>query len=121
MFLFSLIKDILINSTNTGLGGRLYCRLRYLKLLTRSEKNPTPQPEPQNVNSQHSMDALLWLKTIVVSDTNVEEIRAKLELTRSLRDEMVLNDSVELIQEFPLLFTHPPLVNIKQHLYTIVL
>lgn len=117
MFLFSLIKDILINHTHTGLGGRLHNRLRYLKLLTRNEKNSNSPPVPQNVNPEHSMDHLLWLKTIVVSDANMEEIRTKLELTRTLRDEMVLKDNIELIQEFPSFFTHPSLVNLDELLY----
>lgn len=82
-----------------------------MKTLMRGDKNVNSPPVLQNVNPQHSMDHLLWLKTVVVSDASLEEIRAKLELTRSLRDEMVLKDTAELIQEFPFFFTHPLLVN----------
>lgn len=107
----------MINKTNSGLGGRLYCRLRYLKSISRNEKNPDSPQVPENGNPQHSMNDLLWLKTIVVSNANLEEIRTKLKLTRSLRDEMVLRENVELIQEFPFFFTHPLLVNFNEFSY----
>lgn len=96
------MKDVLINYTNTGMGGRLYNRLRYLKSVTKNELNLNPPPVLPNANPQHSMNDLLWLKTVVVADVDIEEIRAKLEATRLLRDEMVLRDGVELIQEFSL-------------------
>lgn len=108
------MKDILINCTNTGLGGRLYNRLRYMKSIKRNEKNLNSTPVPQDVNSQHSMNDLLWLKTVVVADVDITEIRAKLEATRSIRDEMVLRNDIELIQEFSLFFAHPLLVNLNE-------
>lgn len=107
----------MINSTSTGLGGRLYNRLRYMKTVERNEKNQDAPPVSQDVDPQHSMNELLWLKTVVVADEDIEEIRAKLDSTRLLRDAMVLRDDIELIQEFSLFFTHPLLVNPNATLY----
>lgn len=116
-FFISPNKEILINSTKFGSGGRLYNRLRYLKRLQKDDQNSSAPPPPQNVNFQDSSNHLLWLKTVVVSDTNFEEITTKLEMTRAHRDEMVLRDSVELLQEFPFFFTHPLLVDFVKFFY----
>lgn len=76
------------------------------------EENNTAQPTETdgNENDEHSMNSLLWLKTAVVSQANIADVRKKLHATRRLRDEMVQKDNVELMQEFPFFFTHPTLV-----------
>lgn len=108
---------MLINCTNTGNGGRLYNRIRYLKKLQKNVQNQASSPLSQTVDPELSMNHMLWLKTVVVSDNNIEEIRTKLELTRARRDEIVLNDMVELMQEFPFFFTHPQLVSHNKFFY----
>lgn len=114
-----LNKDILINHTKSGSGGRLYNRIRYLKR-SKIEKNTTTPTTSQDIsrNASDSTNHLLWLKTIVVSDTNMEDIRKKLELTRADRDEMVLKDNIELLQEFPFFFTHPSFVSFVDLIYS---
>lgn len=95
--------------------GRLYNRFRYLRQKSKNsgENNTVATTETQeDQNDEHLMDNLLWLKTVVVSQTNTAEIRKKLDVTRRLRDDMVKKDNVELMQEFPFFFTHPPLVGL---------
>lgn len=83
------------------------------KLKNTGENNTVPATETQeNQNDEYSMENLLWLKTVVVSQTNIALIRKKLDDTRRLRDDMVQKDTVELMLEFPFFFTHPPLVSL---------
>lgn len=109
------IKDVLIHGSSRGTTGRLYNRIRYLKKRAQELQGPADVALPQVESSQHSMDHLLWLKTVVVSDDNVSEIQSKLELTRKQRDEMVSKATVELLQEFPFFFTNPELVGFNDH------
>lgn len=107
----------MINHTKSGSGGRLYNRIRFLEKIQRVNQNSITPQTPPNENNTYSMNHLLWLKTVVVSDTNIEEIRTKLTLTRAHRDEIVSKDSVELMQEFPFFFTYPLLVRTNEFLY----
>lgn len=116
----SLSQDLLIRSSKTGTTGRLYNRIRYLRNATKTndvagvDEEPTPstlQKETEQSN-EHSMNDLFWLKTVVVSKTNMKEIEHKLQSTRKIRDEMVRKETIELLQEFPFFFTHPLLVRV---------
>lgn len=115
MIHFAFIKDLLINTSEAGTTGRLYNRFRYLRKIDKG-KNPDTQPLPAlppDEHPTHSLDDLLYLKTAVISNSNIVEVRKKLEKTRTLRDELVRAAETDLMEQFPFFFTHPQLVNYK--------
>lgn len=110
----------MINTTESGKGGRLYNRFRYLRQKNNeSQKNKesqeivTSSASPQNLCQQYTMEDMLYLKTVVVSPDNIAEIRKKLEATRLQRDELVKDPVTDLIIKFPFFFTHPQLVSFE--------
>lgn len=104
----------MIYASNSGTNGRLYNRFRYLRQKSKNigNENTVPTQTQEDRAVEYAMNDLLWLKTVVISSTNIAEIRRKLDMTRQLRDEIVQKDTVELMQEFPFFFTHPHLVSI---------
>lgn len=110
-----MIQDILINSSNFGTSGRLYNRIRYLRKLNCAKNSENAETANSSTPFQHegqkySMDDLLYLKTVVISETNLDEVRKKLEITREHRDELVRKDTIDLMEHFPFFFTRPQLV-----------
>lgn len=101
----------MINSTEKGSSGRLYNRIRYLRKLDRQTTEVEAQPSPVTEAPQYTMDDMLYLKTVVVSDANIDEIRRKLQITRIGRDELIKNDSVDYLEHFPCFFARPNLVS----------
>lgn len=101
----------MINTTDKGTSGRLYNRFRYLRKLDRDNKAKEP-PTPIAYAPKYTMDDMLYLKTVVVSDSNVDEIRNMLRITRIGRDELVKNDSIDFLEHFPFFFARPDLVSI---------
>lgn len=128
-----------MNKLNGG-SGFLYNRLRYLRRKDRDQCKKKPQTvngpeelesteenENQNVsdsnpsefdsNDDHvtqqsyQMDDLLFLKTIVVNEDNLPEIRKMLRKTLSRRQELLNSEKVNLLEHFPFFFVHPQLVS----------
>lgn len=116
IYLFiSLIQDVLINSSASGTSGRLYNRIRYLRKIHNSKNavnggTGVSLPTPQDVDRPYSMNDLLYLKTVVVSENSMAEIQKKLEVTRHQRDELVRSNKVDFMEHFPFFFAHPQLV-----------
>lgn len=111
---FFLIQDILVNTSSNGTSGRLYNRFRYLRQRAKTTENAevdSIMENSQHESQQYSMDDLLYLKTVVVSIANMAEIRKRLEKTRQQRDEMVRNETHDLMEHFPFFFTCPQLVS----------
>lgn len=101
----------MINITERGTSGRLYNRFRYLRKLDRENKANEP-PAPIVDAPRYTMEDMLYLKTVVVSDNNIDEIRNMLRLTCIGRDELVKNDSIDFLEHFPFFFARPNLVSI---------
>lgn len=103
------MKDILINNVGNGTTGRLYNRFRYLRKLDRDTKmkqnyrnsNGATTDETRTNVISHSIDDLLFLKTVVVSANTMDEIRQRLVVTRERRDEMVKHDTIDYLEHFP--------------------
>lgn len=108
----------MINNSGNGTTGRLYNRFRYLRKLDRDVqmKQNTPNSSGATTNEtrtntiSHSIDDLLFLKTVVVSANTIDGIRQRLEMTRKKRDEMVKEDTIDYLEHFPFFFTYPNLV-----------
>lgn len=58
-------------------------------------------------------DDLLYLKSVVVTSESLPEIRKVLDKTRTVRDEMMKNNTVDYLENFPILFICPNLVCIQ--------
>lgn len=111
----------MIHSSKNGSGGRLYNRFRYLRLKERTLTQPHEETDRQtnDLANDHEKsdgeqenfdDDLLWLKSVVVTNANLDDVRKILEKTRRVRDEMVKNQSVDYLEHFPVLFVRPDLV-----------
>lgn len=108
-----LMQDVLINTSALGSGGRLYNRFRYLRNKDKKTSSPVNGELQSSVNEQpeFSPDDLLYLKTTLISDSNIGEVRKRLEKTRKKRDEMVKDEETDLLEQFPFFFTCPQLVS----------
>lgn len=103
------MKDILINNSGNGTTGRLYNRFRYLRKLDRDTKMKQNNPNSSDATTDetrtnaisHSIDDLLFLKTVVVSANTMDEIRQRLVVTRERRDEMIKHDTIDYFEHFP--------------------
>lgn len=122
-----------MNKYNGG-GGYLYNRLRYLRrkekdkckntLQTVNEtEEPTSTAENEIVAStsqnamdsdteaSYQMDDLLLLKTILVNEDNMPKILETLRKTLQRRRELLDTKNVNMLEQFPFMFVHPPLVS----------
>lgn len=93
----------------------MYNRFRYLRRLDKAKnpKIPTLQSPPVDEQTEYTLDDLLYLKSTVVSETNIAEIHKRLQRTRQQRDELVRNEATDLLEHFPFFFAHPQLVSYK--------
>lgn len=66
--------------------------------------------ETANAVQENFVNDLLYLKNVVVSNENLDEVRKILEKTRKIRDEMIKDDTVDYLENFPVLFVRPLLV-----------
>lgn len=101
----------------------MYNRVRYLrnkeakttKNHTESDENidESEQEMAENENSVEDVvnDALLWLKTTKVDQSNERSFMEKLDITRRARIEMVQDKTIDLLKLFPFFFVRPQLVN----------
>lgn len=124
-----------MNKYNGG-GGYLYNRLRYLRHKERDKckntlqtvnetEEPTSSAENETVasNSQdamnndtetsesYQMDDLLFLKTIIVNEGNMPKIFETLRKTLQRRRELLETENVNMLEQFPIMFVHPPFVS----------
>lgn len=106
------------------MGGYLYNRVRYLRSKMSKESNLdnanrndivdviAPGSNEQNdLVSSNVMNDMLKLKTTIISDSNIEEIRLILKRTRRIRMDMIKNQSVDFMENFPCFFVCPALVS----------
>lgn len=69
----------------------------------------TETESPQS-GDEFRMDDLLSLKTVIVNKENMTNIEEKLQNTITHCRELLSNDRTDLLENFPYMFVHPPLV-----------
>lgn len=65
------------------------------------------------LSDEESKEILLFLKSLIVSNENMDMLLAKLDATRSYRSKLMIQMELNLKEEFPYFFTNPELVDIK--------
>lgn len=104
-------------NSNNGTGGYLYNRIRYLR---NKKSSPDNQQNIRNDDMSttadtsfqgYEMDALLYLKTTIVSDQNLADFKEKLKMTLDIRMKMIKVDKVDFLEYFPFMFVRPLLVS----------
>lgn len=83
-------------------------------------RKPEEGKDPPNSNTEENnnfpvgeMDALVEsMKTIVITDANMPDLKQHLKTTRVFRDELLTNEEVDLLEMFPYFFVKPELVRI---------
>lgn len=113
------MQDLLVKGDSGWLNIRLKTvreNLRQLNLnaanvsLNRSLLN---QSASENViEDSVAADDVMFLKSLIVSDENMEMFWKKLNSTRSYRQKMLLDKNIHLKEQFPYFFTHPDMVKI---------
>lgn len=58
-----------------------------------------------------AQEHLKFLKTVVVNEKNIKAIESKLKITAAKRVQLLKNKQFDFLENFPCLFTHPPLVS----------
>lgn len=81
-------------------------------------KQDIREVEPIVVSSEVSTEeeivaALKFLKTVVVSHKNMDQIHSKLIITAARRMQMIKAMKLDFLAEFPIFFTHPETVRIS--------
>lgn len=61
--------------------------------------------------------ALKFLKTVVVSSKNIDQIRSKLVITAAHRTQMIKTTKLDFLTEFPIFFTYPETVRVPNLFY----
>lgn len=98
-------------------------KFRNQKYLNKKDKaddgsNAVPNEVP---TEKDVVDALKFLKTVVASDKNMDEIHSKLVITAARRKEMIKMPKVDFLTEFPTFFTHPVIVRISKLFYVFII
>lgn len=62
-------------------------------------------------SESYQMDALLYLKTAIVNDENMPKIKEILKRTVDRRWNLLNTENVNMLEHFPGMFVHPPLVS----------
>lgn len=113
----------MFHSTQKGSAGRLYNGFRYLRKLDRDQKAKLQLNDVSDVSQtndangleqlpENYTDDLLYLKTVVVSNENLDDIRRVMAKTRNVRDEMMKDGAIDYLENFPFFFVRPELVSI---------
>lgn len=103
-----------------GGGGSLYNRVRKLRNGTKAGANNASIIEFEaNANEEENLEeevecdpaeSLLWLKKAVVNTDNMTAILKHLKQTSEYRKEMMKDKTLDLLEQFPFMFTNPILV-----------
>lgn len=126
---------MLVNKRAGG-GGFLYNRLRYLRIRDKNKnKNnlesvseaeelassedtvnqivaSTSQDETSTTTTEsYQMDDLLFLKTVIVNEQNMSKVKEILQKTVDRRWDLLNTKNVNMLETFPGMFVHPPLVS----------
>lgn len=105
-------------NNNNGTGGYLYNRIRYLR--NKNAKNSIysaiEADQPNQSLSEYKISSILFLKTTVVSDKNVEEVQKHLKETLPDRLKMIADGSLDFMEHFPFFFVRPSLVSIFKYI-----
>lgn len=101
--------------------GWFNARLSYLRevqnKMNKSDKSKVSNSSQLDENASpisddEAISSVLLLKSLVVTEENMETFIQKLNLTREYRQRMLLEKSINLKEQFPYFFTHPLLVKI---------
>ncbi|XP_031617244.1 uncharacterized protein LOC116337077 [Contarinia nasturtii] len=95
-----------------GVGGYVNNRLKYLTSKY-TDPNAKEVPNQQSDIETTPEEDLLFLKNCVIKNTDVSIIISKLNTTRDLRKNMMMNQDVDLRESFPYFFTDPKLIQIE--------
>lgn len=104
-------------NSNNGTGGYLYNRIRYLRNKKSSSdnqqniRNDDMSTTTDTSSQEYQMEALLYLKTTIVSDQNLADFKEKLKMTFDIRMKMIKDDKVDFLEHFAFLFVRPTLVS----------
>lgn len=63
-----------------------------------------------DITDEDAQTELNALKSIVIDDTSIDLVMAKLRLTRKYRSKLLMDKNLNLKEYFPFFFTHPHLV-----------
>lgn len=72
-------------------------------------------------SESYQMDDLLYLKTVVVNEQNMPKIHEILRKTLERRWNLLNTENVNMLEHFPCMFVHPPLVSQFGVIYLILL
>lgn len=75
------------------------------------ETEAVEQFDESNESIVNADDDLLFLKSAVIAQTDLDVVKRKLNTTRSLRADMMQNKNIDLREHFPFFFSHPFLVS----------
>ncbi|XP_031639195.1 uncharacterized protein LOC116351255, partial [Contarinia nasturtii] len=110
--------DLLLN----GDKGWMNARLKYVReaqsKLNKSANNVSlnTSQQVQHITSSDDVDEtvaaaeVIFLKSLVVSDENMETLLQKLNSTRTYRHKILKDKNIHLKEQFPYFFTHPHLI-----------
>lgn len=99
--------------------GLFSIRLKYLQqrqkrcLATESE---SPLNEESSIEAVSAEEDLQYMKSAVITNTNMEMMIAKLDTTRELRRTMLRDKDIDMREHFQFFFSHAVLVSINIHL-----
>lgn len=109
---FSFIQSKLIGSN-----GFFSTRLKYLKSKLKETNShainevANQLDELQIANNPESQEeALQFLKTCVIKNTEINILVEKLKKTQNLRESMMRDENIDLRESFPFFFVNPSLV-----------
>lgn len=92
-------------------------RLQYLKRQN-SKKNQTQESaqneaaETVEIDDEAMKNELFMLKSMVINTHNLKEIERKIQITSKCRSQMLKDIHLDILTEFPYLFSHGELVRV---------
>lgn len=90
-------------------------RLKYVQQRRKNNEEPdlneANHSHPQDEDAQNEEEDMDYLKRAVISKNNFASVVEKLNATRKLRQQMLLNKETDLREQFPFFFSHPELVS----------
>lgn len=94
--------------------------MKYLRRIRRIQQQNEAASKNNEVQSEvvegnetlnNVEDDLLYLKTTILGEENIERIKKKLKATADYRTEMISDPNIDFLESFPYLFTNPELVS----------
>lgn len=109
------MQDLLVKGDSGWLNIRLKTVRENLRQLNLNAANVSLNLLNQSasesvIDDSVAADDVVFLKSLIVSDENMETFWEKLNFTRSYRQKMLLDKNIHLKEQFPYFFTHPEMV-----------